>query len=236
MKKFKAYLLVFILFSINVCSTITEDISSKTFKPIDPSSPSQLTLVDILSNQKEYTLLLKIIQRLKLVPALNRLNDVSFFAPTDEAILKSQNSILYALSQSNEFDILTDNIQFEARQTLYYHILGSTFSQRNDYNRQLYQTLLHPQSPPKNPNHHSPWLPEPGEGNYLLGDPQLVRISKTNSSQLCYGLEAINIDDDYLDDCNSNHAATVNIDKVLQARNGKIYPIDNVINPPSDLG
>ena len=132
MKKFKAYLLVFILFSVNVCSTITEDISSKTFKPIDPSSPSQLTLVDILSNQKEYTLLLKIIQRLKLVPALNRLNDVSFFAPTNEAILKSQNSILYSLSQSNEFDILTDNIQFEALQTLYYHILDSTFGQRND--------------------------------------------------------------------------------------------------------
>ena len=195
---------------------------SSTFTPINPTSPAELTVIDVLSSDEQYSDLLRIIQRLKLVPAINKLSDITLYAPTNDAIREAQHA-------------MTDNINDEARETIFYHMLNYTITSQSD--QILHQTLLHPDSEhvkPKKP--HSPWFPEPGDGKPLSGAGQQVRIGRANSTAICYGLPDLPVGEKYHGNCHDNGAATVLSKEPKHARNGVVYPIDKVISPPGDLG
>ncbi|TIB74161.1 FAS1 domain-containing protein [Wallemia mellicola] len=194
---------------------------SSTFTPINPTSPAELTVIDVLSSDEQYSDLLRIIQRLKLVPAINKLGDITLYAPTNDAIREAQHA-------------MTDNINDEARETIFYHMLNYTITSQSD--QILHQTLLHPDSEhvkPKKP--HSPWFPEPGDGKPLSGAGQQVRIGRANSTDICYGLPDLPVGEKYHGNCHENGAATVLSKEPKHARNGVVYPIDKVISPPGDL-
>src|SRR6266853_4693787 len=51
-----------------------------------PEHTLSTTLVDKLSEDPDFTTLLRLLQRARLIPTLNRLNGTTFFAPTNDAI------------------------------------------------------------------------------------------------------------------------------------------------------
>ncbi|TIA74661.1 hypothetical protein E3P92_01095 [Wallemia ichthyophaga] len=205
-------------------------ISSSTFIPVDPTSPAEMTVIDALSADPQFTDLVRILQRLKLVPAINKLEDLTIYAPTNDAIRSSKGA-----------HSLADNLNERSREIIFYHILNYTASHDNSDSHfpQLHQTLLHPANvlgePTYNPPPHSPWLPEPGDGKSLMGAGQHVRIGKSNDSQVCFGLRDVAVGGNYTGNCNDNGAATILSSKPKRVRNGVIYPIDTVIIPPADL-
>ncbi|KAL8290110.1 hypothetical protein RQP46_003049 [Phenoliferia psychrophenolica] len=119
-----------------------------------PVAVTSVSLVDLLAASANHTLLLKAIQRARLVPFLNRLNGSTLFAPSDAAIQAERASETaaaaaggvgshdavwtYALADNNDdasdSDDLGrgspvpphDNLQLALRDTLLYHILNYT--------------------------------------------------------------------------------------------------------------
>ena len=61
-------------------------LSSQT--PLNPPLPTvqSTTLVDVLNADKDYTLLLSLLQIARLIPTLNKLNGSTLFAPTNDAV------------------------------------------------------------------------------------------------------------------------------------------------------
>ena len=88
------------------------------------SSPetTSTTLVDALNADPAYTDLLRLLQRTRLIPTLNKLNRSTLFAPTNDAIRKHslQNPLWFSALEEPE-DSLADNILEELRQQLFYH-------------------------------------------------------------------------------------------------------------------
>lgn len=120
-------------------------------RPFLPSVPSPLvsavpatrltsTLVDVLSSDPSYTTLIRLLQRTKLIPTLNKLNGSTLFAPTNEAFERASEVVdspwdgLIALLENEDQDAWDDkkkskkpdNILFGLRQNLLYHLLNHT--------------------------------------------------------------------------------------------------------------
>ena len=121
-----------------------------------PITTTSLSIVDLLAASQNHTLLLKAIQRARLVPFLNRLNGSTLFAPSDAAIKAERVSEAaagpkgshdavwtYALSNDGGDEAASgggsdsvvgsaaskrphDNLQLALRDTLLYHILNYT--------------------------------------------------------------------------------------------------------------
>lgn len=138
---------------------------------------TSVTLVDALSADPDYTLLIGLLQRAKLIPTLNRLNATTLFAPTNDAIErhKSTNSLWRSVLE-DEHVALTDNVQDQLRQELFYHLLNYTISEIPE-KPQVLKTLHYPRAPPKSPTRKPPpsppWMPVPGGS--LGGEPQRLR-------------------------------------------------------------
>ncbi|KAF8755931.1 hypothetical protein RHS01_04861 [Rhizoctonia solani] len=113
------------------------------------------TIIDVLSADEDYTLLLKALQRARLVPTLNRINGSTLFAPTNAAIeryAKSHPDSLWASLVSG----CPCNI----------HTPNASFSTAPDDGS----------GPPSHePPDLPPWMPVPG--GLLAGEPQRVRIT-----------------------------------------------------------
>jgi solute carrier family 25 (mitochondrial carnitine/acylcarnitine transporter), member 20/29 len=100
-------------------------------RPIYSSTPSisSTTLVDALSADPDYTHLIRLLQRARLIPTLARLNGTTLFAPTNNAIERyaSDNSLWSAgLYDEVDYPKPHDNIQEGLRQELLYHMLNGT--------------------------------------------------------------------------------------------------------------
>lgn len=97
-----------------------------------PPSPASLTLVDLISASPNHTLLVRAFQRARLIPALNRLNGSTLFAPTDDAIKAAQEAEgrggvwSFALGHDDDEAPQRDNMQLALRDTLLYHLLNFT--------------------------------------------------------------------------------------------------------------
>ncbi|KAF9527800.1 FAS1 domain-containing protein [Crepidotus variabilis] len=194
------------------------------------SSPktSSTTLVDVLNSDptQDYTSLLKLLQRTKLIPTLNRLNGSTFFAPTNDAIKKYslRNSLWLAALEESE-DALTDNIQEELRQQLFYHLLNETLdSLPSGSNVQFYKTLLYPRKPlpppSGDPPPYPPWMPIP---NGTLGhEPQRLRLA-TRGDRARVAVDAF------------GKGGVKVVKDTVKADNGIVVGIDKVIEPPPDL-
>lgn len=139
-------------------------LSSLAYGSQTPLHATSTTLVDLLSADADYTQLLRLLQRTRLIPTLNKLNGSTFFAPTNDAIQR------YALW--NDFLVdsedLYDNINEQVRQTLLYHLLNYTLPTFPPSQNEVatYSTLHFPRipiSPPSpNPPPAPPWVPLPG--------------------------------------------------------------------------
>ena len=194
--------------------------------PQEPATISK-TLVDVLNADPDYTSLLRLFQRTRLIPTLNRLNASTLFAPTNDAIKKAslQNPLWLAAFQ-DPIVPLTDNVQEQLRQQLLYHLLNETLSYFIPSGTvSFYKTLLYPHKPltppSREPPSNPPWMPVP---NGTLGsDPQRLRLA-TRDGKAYVAVDAFGKDG-------------IKIVKDAQnAGNGIILGIDEVIVPPPDLG
>ena len=181
------------------------------------------TLIDVLNNDSDYTSLLKLLQRARLVPTLNKLTESTFFAPTNDAISRRP---LWKAALDDGGDSLRDNIQEKLRQELLYHLLNYTMpSLPVDENPQVHKTLLFPRklpdSPSRDPPPSPPWLPIPG--GTLGGEPQRLRVSQ-RKGQVRVGVDA------------SGQGGTVIVKGRVDASNGILLGINDVLEIPPDLG
>lgn len=190
------------------------------------------TLVDVLSADPDYHSLLRLLQRARLIPTLNKLNGSTLFAPTNEAIKRHapSNSVWQALLDDNNHDsfIVTDNIQEQLRQQLFYHLLNYSLPvvpTEPESKPQVHKTLHFPRKPIEPPTHEPPplppWMPIPG--GTLGGKPQRVRIGARDDSAWV-GVDAF-----------AKGGAQI-VKGQSDADNGVIFGIDDVLQPPADMG
>lgn len=183
------------------------------------------TLVDVLSNDEDYSLLLSLLQRARLILTLNKLDGGTLFAPTNDAIKHADKDSLWQSLLSETHSLIPDNVQEQLRQQLFYHLLNYSLTQLpEDSSTQTQKTLHFPQLPPDSPPDEppsSPWFPIP---HGLLGDePQRLRLASRDSSNWV-GVDAF-----------GNGGAELVEGKVAEATNGIIYGIAEVLEPPADL-
>ncbi|KAG8757698.1 hypothetical protein FRC14_001647 [Serendipita sp. 396] len=130
----------------------------------NPLTTYSTTLVDLLSADSDYTQLLRLLQRTRLIPTLNKLEGSTFFAPTNDAIQRYSLWNDYLSFPESE---LTDNVNERIRQTLFYHILNYTLpSFPPTGGVEIYRTLHFPRIPVEPPSGDPPpappWVPLPG--------------------------------------------------------------------------
>jgi solute carrier family 25 carnitine/acylcarnitine transporter 20/29 len=179
--------------------------------------------VDRLNEDPDYTSLIKLLQRARLIPTLNKLKEATLFAPTNDAISRKP---LWQAALDDTADSLRDNVQEKLRQELFYHILNYTLpSLPVDENPQVHKTLLFPHklpdAPSREPPPNPPWLPTPSG---TLGDePQRLRVSQLQG-QVRVGVNA------------SGLGGTAVVKGTVHANNGILLGINDVLDVPPDLG
>ncbi|CAE6520081.1 unnamed protein product [Rhizoctonia solani] len=188
------------------------------------------TMIDMLSADKDYTLLLQAIQRARLVPTLNRINGSTLFAPTNAAIER------YAESHPDSAwaSLLGEqNPHNDLRQHVFYHLLNYTATPTTSQDlpaapaTYTHKTLHFPQAPEDGsgpPSHEPPnlppWMPVPG--GLLAGEPQRVRVTwKDDAAWVAVSEKG------------QDGVKVVKNDVV--ASNGRIVGIDDVIPLPRNL-
>ncbi|OJA16128.1 hypothetical protein AZE42_00067 [Rhizopogon vesiculosus] len=185
-----------------------------------------LTLVDVLSADEDYTLLLSLLQKARLIPTLNKLNDSTLFAPTNDAIKRhAQTNDLWRSALSFQ-DSPKDNVQEELRQQLFYHMLNYSLSQiPKDSTTEVLPTLHFPKlfiDPPTNePPPSPPWMPLPE--STLGNEPQRLRIT-SRDGVAWLGVDAF------------GKGGIEVIKKRANATNGVVYGIADVLEVPPHLG
>ncbi|KAF8078771.1 hypothetical protein FPV67DRAFT_1558000 [Lyophyllum atratum] len=184
------------------------------------------TLIDALSTDPNYTSLLRLLQRARLVPTLNTLNGSTLFAPTNDAIKHylKDNQIWRNVFHDDHF-VLNDNVQEQLRQQLFYHLLNHTLlappanEETHTYNTLHYPRKVPLDPPSRNPPPSPPWMPIPG--GTLGGEPQRLRMFG-NDQTAWVGVDAFG----------KGGSKVIN---TTQAGNGVVFGISKVLEPPSDL-
>ncbi|KAF7985327.1 hypothetical protein HWV62_6521 [Athelia sp. TMB] len=177
---------------------------------------STTTLVDALSADPDYTKLLSLLQRARLIPTLNRLNGSTLFAPTNDAIERNK---LWSSASTH------DNIHEKLRQELFYHLLNYTLSEIPSKGAvEVHKTLHFPQThvepPTDEPAPAPPWLPVPGGS--LGGQPQRVRLAGKEEGAWA-GVDAF------------GEGGAQIIKEVVHVTNGALYGLSDVLTVPPDL-
>ncbi|KAJ6604502.1 carnitine/acyl carnitine carrier [Mycena vulgaris] len=192
-----------------------------------PVFPAQIpiqstTLVDALSADPDYTSLIRLLQRARLIPTLNRLNGSTFFAPTNDAIHRHG---LWNAAAHDESFVVSDNIEEQLRQQLFYHLLNYSLDPMPEApNLQVLKTLHFPRTPleppSRDPPPSPPWMPLPGGS--LGSDPQRLRLAARGQGAWI--------------DVDAFGKGGVEIVKgEIDAGNGVLLGIDGVLTPPPDL-
>ncbi|EKM61139.1 uncharacterized protein PHACADRAFT_24355 [Phanerochaete carnosa HHB-10118-sp] len=184
-------------------------------------------IIDALSADPDYTSLLGLLQLAKLIPTLNELTATTLFAPTNEAIKRhATTNALWLSALQNEELAPRDNIQEKLRQELLYHMLNCTLSSLpENEDPSVLKTMHFPRKPTEPPSQdpppYPPWMPVPG--GTLGGEPQRLRAASRNAAARV-GVDAF-----------GKGGATVT-KELVQASNGLLIGIDNVLEVPPDLG
>lgn len=200
-----------------------------------PIGIQRTNLVDQLGSDPDFTELLRLLQRARLIPALNRITDATLFAPTNSAIERYRNSThetayIWA-STSHEHDDLSsppDNVQYLLRQHLLYHMLNYSIPiipPQFPNQRPLTLDTLHfpalPLEPPTDePAPAPPWLPIPG--GLLNNAPQRLRVA-SRDNEAWVGVDA------------SGRGGAQVVKDVLSSSNGLIIPVNDVVPVPGNL-
>ncbi|KAG9314236.1 FAS1 domain-containing protein [Chiua virens] len=183
------------------------------------------TLLDVLNRDEDYTLLLSLLQRARLIPTLNKFNSSTFFAPTNDAVKRrADKSTLWQSLLYETRTFVPDNVQEQLRQQLFYHLLNySLYELPEDSSMQTLKTLLFPHSPtdsPPNEPPSSPWFPIP---HGLLGDqPQRLRLTSRDGSTWV-GVNTF------------GNGGSKLVKEKVEATNGIVYGIADVLEPPPDI-
>lgn len=183
------------------------------------------TLVEVLNRDDDYSLLLSLLQRTRLIPTLNKLNGSTFFAPTNDAIKRrsGKDSLLQRALEGDDLGV-PDNVQEELRQQLFYHLLNYTIPVPVEQTTQTLKTLHFPKrsiSPPTHkPPPSPPWLPIP-EGT-LGGEPQRLRLTSRDKS-LWVGTDAF------------GQGGVEVVKERTVASNGVVYGISDMLQVPPSL-
>ncbi|KAH8099422.1 hypothetical protein BXZ70DRAFT_895131 [Cristinia sonorae] len=191
-------------------------------------STTSTNLVDALSADPDYTSLLALLQRAKLIPTLNKLNGSTLFAPTNDAIErhKERNSLWAAALLADDSAPLRDNVQEALRQELFYHLLNYTIpgppgGQTPDVLFTLHYPRKSTSGPPSHePPPYPPWLPVPG--GTLGGEPQRLRIATRNGKSYT-GV-----------DSSGNGGAEI-VKSPIETSNGLLLGLGDVLEVPPDL-
>lgn len=183
------------------------------------------TLVDVLNKDNDYTLLLSLLQRALLIPTLNKLNGSTFFAPTNDAVKRhADKNTLWQSLLSETHSLVPDNVQEQLRQQLFYHLLNYSLPELpKEKITQTLSTLHYPQLPsnssPREPP-SDPWFPIP---HGLLGDQsQRLRLASRDGSTWV-GVNA------------SGDGGVKLVKEKVEASNGIVYGIAEVLEPPTSL-
>ncbi|QRV97452.1 carnitine/acyl carnitine carrier protein [Ceratobasidium sp. AG-Ba] len=190
------------------------------------------TLVDVLSGDKDYTLLLKALQRARLVPTLNRISQSTLFAPTNDAIKR------YAERHPDSawaelVDDKEGNPHVALREHLFYHLLNYTATPTTPDSLPVapatytHRTLHFPRAPDNGsapPSHEPPdsppWMPLPG--GLLAGEPQRLRITwRDDAAWVAVG-------------ANAEDGVKVAKEDV-EASNGRVVGVSEVLRLPHNL-
>lgn len=183
-----------------------------------PQDTFSTTLVDKLSEDPDYTSLLRLLQRARLIPTLNRLNGSTLFAPTNDAIQRHP-------SLSRLSSLTGDNVNEQLRQELFYHLLNYTVVLPKEKDILVIKTLHFPHDSPEPPSRDPPpsppWLPVPGGS--LGGEPQRLRVA-AREGRVHVGVDAF-----------GKGGAKVVKDPV-DAGNGLLVGVDGILPLPPNLG
>ncbi|THH13363.1 hypothetical protein EW146_g6842 [Bondarzewia mesenterica] len=191
-----------------------------------PPTASSTTLVDALSADPDYTLLIRLLKRSKLIPTLNKLNGSTFFAPTNDAIKRhSSSNSLWHTSLHRDPSLLADNLNEKLRQDLFYHLLNYTITLPTEEDVLVLKTLHFPRSPLDPPTHDPPpfppWMPIPG--GTLGGEPQRLRLA-AHGGEIRVGVDSF------------GNGGVKLVKGQVDAGNGVLLGIDDVLPIPSNLG
>ncbi len=186
--------------------------------PLNPHANAfSTTLVDKLSEDPDYTTLLRLLQRAKLIPTLNRLNGSTFFAPTNDAI--HGGAFL-----SRHSSLTGDNVNERLRQEIFYHLLNYTTALPEDDNVLVTKTLHFPRDPSGPPSDDPPpsppWLPVPGGS--LGGEPQRLRVASRRGG-IYVGVDAF------------GKGGTRVVKGPVDAGNGVLLGIESILTVPPSL-
>ena len=162
---------------------------------VSPPETQALSMVSLLSLSPNHSMTLHLLQRAKLIPTLNMMQNATFFAPTDRAWEQwaerhggDDDSWLGAASleqylssaTGDSSQITVDNQNWALRQHLLYHLLNYTLAPEDILpsnsslpNVTTHETLLFPYlkapDPTPEPPSGPPWLPRGDTGKGLLG-------------------------------------------------------------------
>ncbi|KAG9028453.1 hypothetical protein FRB95_006485 [Tulasnella sp. JGI-2019a] len=225
------------LFTLPLCLlSLVFSPSSSFAAPSRSSSPSSstttttsTTIIDALSSDPDYVLLLRLIQRAKLVPTLNTLNGTTLLAPTNDAIEWYRNhtsSSFWSDALEDEDIELKDNVQQALRQHLFYHLLNYTLDAIPEgvtVQETLHYPALSTEPPTKQPPPNEPWLPVPG--GLLGGEPQRLRtlLRKGDEKPPLFGVD------------HRGKSGAKQVKDTAKAANGIIYGLDRVLELPPSL-
>jgi len=215
-------MLLFHLIPLSLLAVLPYSLASPNeqfpFHPPHAHDRLSTTLVDKLSEDPDYTTLLRLLQRARLIPTINRLNGATLFAPTNDAIHRH--------TSFSRFSSLTgDNINEQLRQELFYHLLNYTIVLPKHDDILVAKTLHFPRDytepPSQDPPPSPPWLPIPGGS--LGGEPQRLRVG-ARKEQVHVGVDAL-----------GQGGARV-IKAPVDAGNGLLVGIDSILSLPPSLG
>jgi len=170
-------------------------------------------------------LLLRLLQRAKLIPTLNKLDYSTLFAPTNDALQRhSALSPLWSHALLHSDAPLADNINEKLRQHLFYHMLNS-IPLPYDPGLHVLQTLHFPHPLPDSPTHkppYPPWLPVPG--GTLGGQSQRLRLLAVDNGSCRVGVDAF------------GKGGVKLVKGAVKADNGILLGVGDVLYLPPDLG
>jgi solute carrier family 25 carnitine/acylcarnitine transporter 20/29 len=192
-----------------------------------PFHTASTTVADLLYADPDYEALVRLLQRTRLIPTINRLNASTLFAPTNDAVHRHASAHpLWRAALQDPPHFLADNVQEKLRQQLFYHLLNYTLDAAPaNASTLVLDTLLFPRKPPEGPTHEPPpsppWLPLPG--GTLGGAPQRLRIAAREGhgyvSVDAFGKGGVEI-----------------VKQKKSADNGVVFGIKDILVPPPDLG
>lgn len=199
-------------------------------------------VVDVLSQDPELSLFIRLLQRARLIPTLNKIHDATVFAPTNEAVRNRSiadpvlAAALLELEESANQEELDgrDNLQYRLRERLFYHILNYTspdlsFPDVLDSRIAYESTLLFPTTHEEHgrPGH----VPYPAPEDTLLGG-EGQKLSLLRETQEDSG-------DDVVTRVGVGGGgaggAAVIPGRGGRGRNGRVVVIDDLLHPPKSI-